>query len=434
MKDDISQIKTKLEGHQMSPSADSWAKIQSELREPKQQKMLLWKQWFAIAASLAIPLCFAIFLWFSKEEPHLPNERISKNIKIESPMEEQKPLPIEENPSAVPIKKIVKKRRATTRKTFASHYGNKASTKSKNTPSIDNSKKPLNTIEAKKERNTQQESRKEISKKTKKLNFKEPTNKKYIENKALQNKIISEPERKKPLSLRISTYAGISNLNASNLITENLDSFEKSNKSSFSYGAIASLNISNKLTIRSGIGIVNIKQETLDVPLTASISRGTELFEKNIEPYSNLEIKNTYSAPTEGAGAEAISGTNNSFVENISYELQFIEIPLEIEYQVFQAQKFEVATTTGLSALVKNKNELYLKQKDEALGKTTNINSLSLSANLGLKLNYNINENFAINVEPQMKYFMNTITKNNEAKPYTLGVSVGLSWNLNLRP
>src|SRR5690606_268951 len=108
----------------------------------------------------------------------------------------------------------------------------------------------------------------------------------------------------------------------------------------------------------------------------------------------------------------------DKMAKDISHELQFIEVPLEIEYNLTKNNKLNFAATGGMSTLFLNKNEVLLKDQNAVFAESTNMKSVSFSANAGMKLDYAISPKVSVNVEPQMRYMINTVTANSELQPF----------------
>jgi len=64
------------------------------------------------------------------------------------------------------------------------------------------------------------------------------------------------------------------------------------------------------------------------------------------------------------------------------------------------------------------------------IGKTKDMESVAYSGSLGLGLKYGLSKRFYLNVEPRIKYYLNSLNSNSSVsyKPYTIGVYTGLSY------
>lgn len=415
-------IKEQLQKHQIEPPKMSWNYIYVGLKEEsKEQGMLVpWRKKLFFAASIALPFFISLgILWFLSTTDNFPSTAPSSQLtSIYTPVHTKHELEKHSKKEiGLPMDKTHKEKKSTQKNQKKLIVANKKD-------------------EEKSEReNTNISTRQE--EKQKKNAFDSIRNRKISpKQKTFENQFVGKlhkKTKKQKRDITISPYTGISTLtpfkNAS-LITTAMNSLENNNKIAMVYGSTASIKINDKLRLRSGIGVINIKQETLQVPL-AMTSATTEAEKKfNIAPKVNLNadlLTATYATQEGRKKNEILEG--RTLHQTLSYELQFIEIPLEMEYSILQKDKFRIATISGLSTLFRNKNTIYIDGKQE-FAESTNINKISVAANIGVKFNYQLNPKLSLNLEPQMKYLLNTVTNNNKITPYTLGVNVGLSWSL----
>jgi hypothetical protein len=64
------------------------------------------------------------------------------------------------------------------------------------------------------------------------------------------------------------------------------------------------------------------------------------------------------------------------------------------------------------------------------IGSTKDMEALNYSGTLGVGLKYGLSKRFYLNVEPRIKYYLNSLNSNSAVtyKPYTVGVFTGLSY------
>jgi len=205
----------------------------------------------------------------------------------------------------------------------------------------------------------------------------------------------------------------------------------KSGEVNMSYGVSASYAINDKINVRVGVNNVKLGYNTHDV---------FDASDMEMNPIKSVAIKNididktpaelAYVTVAGMSFAQVPEPLSNDFNASINQELGFLEIPLEIQYKITNT-KLGVNAIGGFSALFLNTNEIYstLDGNSTLIGKATNINNLSYSANLGLGFNYKVSNNININLEPMFKYQLNTF-KNTSGnfKPYFIGVYSGLSF------
>ena len=116
-----------------------------------------------------------------------------------------------------------------------------------------------------------------------------------------------------------------------------------------------------------------------------------------------------------------------NFIQNFDY----IEIPLYLRYTLIDA-KFDVVMLGGFSSNVLVGNQIFVEDSSgkSLVGKTKDMEALNYSGTLGLGIKYELSNRLFLNVEPRMKYYLNSLNSNSEVtyKPYTIGVFTGLSY------
>lgn len=205
----------------------------------------------------------------------------------------------------------------------------------------------------------------------------------------------------------------------------------KSGKVNMSYGVSASYAINEKINVRVGVNSVRLGYNTLDV------FNASDMEMSPIKPIAvrNIEIDKTpielaYVTVAGMSFAQVPELLSNEYNASIDQELAFLEIPLEIQYKIINT-KLGISAIGGFSALFLNSNEIYstLNGNSTLIGKATNINNLSYSANLGFGFNYKLSNKLNLNLEPMFKYQLNTFRNTSgNFKPYFIGVYSGLSF------
>lgn len=227
-----------------------------------------------------------------------------------------------------------------------------------------------------------------------------------------------------------------SSLTKGSSIDENIASNSTSNEYSSSYGVKIEYKVSNKWSIQTGIHNVNLNHTTNNVVATIfEPIAGSDPF-SNIQSVSNklvilTPINNSASLISiqddiNLEDSNKILTANGKLTQNVGY----IEIPLEVKYTLIE-KKIDVQISGGFSTLLLNKNELVLDNNTNSflLGKATNINNTSFSANLGVDFKYDISKKLFINLSPNFKYQINTFSDNDGGfSPYQIGINTGLNF------
>jgi HAMP domain-containing protein len=178
----------------------------------------------------------------------------------------------------------------------------------------------------------------------------------------------------------------------------------------------------------------------------ASPDRGSEYFNTNVSfDVSNskmimnstagvIEFKGIPSGIVLGTNLEdktlasnAVVVSDARFIQNFEY----IEIPLYLRYTLIDS-KFDVEMVGGFSSnlLVGNQTFMESSAGKSEIGTTKDMESMSYSGTLGVGLKYGLSKRIYLNVEPRVKYYLNSLNSNSSVtyKPYTIGVFTGLSY------
>ena len=196
-----------------------------------------------------------------------------------------------------------------------------------------------------------------------------------------------------------------------------------------SYGIKGAYAINKKLTIRAGVNKVNLGYSTNNVdaftrPTASASSRELQ----------NVNVSDSTSTYLSANNISFATGPEVLFLKeqgSISQQLGFIEVPIELEYNVLDT-KIGVNLIGGFSTLFLSDNDVYSVENNgnkTRLGEASNINDMSYSANFGIGINYNISKQLRFNLEPTFKYQINTFNDTSgNFQPFFIGVYTGLSF------
>ncbi len=158
---------------------------------------------------------------------------------------------------------------------------------------------------------------------------------------------------------------------------------------------------SNRMTMNSVAGVIELNK----VP--SGMVLGTSLEEKTL------------------ASSVIVSQTN--FIQNFDY----IEIPVYLRYTLIDS-RFDLTMLGGLSSNVLVGNQIFVEDGygKSLVGKTKDMETLNYSGTLGLGFRYGLSKHISLNIEPRIKYFLNSLNSNSSVsyRPYTIGVFTGLSY------
>jgi hypothetical protein len=124
------------------------------------------------------------------------------------------------------------------------------------------------------------------------------------------------------------------------------------------------------------------------------------------------------------------SGTNMALPGEINQQFGFIEVPLEIEYNLVD-RKIGINLIAGGSSLFLDENSIKVNTNNQntRIGEANNINKVSFSTNVGVGLDYKLTDSFQLNLEPIFKYQLDTFDDAPGVRPFYFGVYSGISFN-----
>jgi hypothetical protein len=206
-------------------------------------------------------------------------------------------------------------------------------------------------------------------------------------------------------------------------LDSNLDGSTKGDKS-ISYGVKFSYKINNKWSFQSGIHLQEMQYSNTNIAVVVS---NTEVSNINFNSGNQFVLNSTTRASFD---ASSLTLNTVSFNGNMRQNFGYIEIPLEIKYNLFETSKIETQIVTGFSSLFLNKNEVLLNTANsQNTGEANNLNNLNFSGNLGIDFSYFFNKNWSLQLNPMFKTQLNTYTKNsNGFQPYFIAVYTGINY------
>jgi hypothetical protein len=223
-------------------------------------------------------------------------------------------------------------------------------------------------------------------------------------------------------------------------IDSQFNSNSKTGELNMSYGISASYAVTKKLSIRSGVNRVNLGYNTNNVIVFQSVGVSKSSALQNVDTSTNnssldalIGSGNAESLSIiSGNGLSAKGGSPESFSSNtsINQALGYIEVPLEIKYNLLD-KKVGINVISGFSSFFLSDNKIYSESDSGSrtfLGEATNLNKVSYSANFGLGLNSQVSKKIDLNLEPMFKYQMNTFNNTSgDFQPFFIGVYSGFA-------
>jgi hypothetical protein len=231
--------------------------------------------------------------------------------------------------------------------------------------------------------------------------------------------------------VRISTFAApvfYKNIGGGNELSSQFANNPSSSEVTFSYGIKLAYEISDKIRVRTGVSKINISNNIGDISYSpAALASSFENIRSNTE---NIQIRDN-AGPNSSFASESNRNALTSSIftpGEINQQFGFIEIPLEIEYALIN-KRFGLNLIGGGSSLFLDQNrvDLVSGNSNTRLGEAANINNTSFSTNIGLGMDYKLNDRFSFSLEPIFKYQLNTFNNVDNVQPVNFGIYSGIN-------
>ena len=209
-------------------------------------------------------------------------------------------------------------------------------------------------------------------------------------------------------------------------IDDQLSDYEKKSDNSLSFGVGIRYAVSNKIVVRTGINKLVVGYNTSNVLYSTGLTANNL---RNIEYFSNNAVK-FVNERNYGLLTTTEKDIQSTSTGNLNQKMGYYELPMEVSYAIFD-KKFGVNLIGGFSTLFLNENSISLvsSQSNIELGEAKNLNQVHFSTNVGLGFKYQFTKSFQINVEPMVKYQLNTFSNNSgDFKPLFIGLYSGISY------
>ena len=207
----------------------------------------------------------------------------------------------------------------------------------------------------------------------------------------------------------------------------------KSGNINLSYGLAVAYDLGKRLKIRSGINKIDYGYETNEVAFSSSISQSSVAIINNIDFSESsktivLESKRTNSSSLSDAVTNGFSQESLSRDGNISQQIGYLEVPLELNYLLID-KKVGVNLIGGVSSLFLIDNSVAIQSNNlvTEIGEANNVNSVNFSTNLGVGFSYTFTPKIQLSLEPVFKYQLNTFSNTSgNFNPYSVGIYSGV--------
>jgi len=208
----------------------------------------------------------------------------------------------------------------------------------------------------------------------------------------------------------------------------------KSGELNMSYGLSVAYNVTDKLSIRTGVNKVDFGYDTNEVEFSPSLQGSLSSRLNNVN-YSESAENVVVASKRQNSFAFADKSTDviaNDISRNgvIAQEFGYIEVPIELDYSIIE-NRFGVNFIGGVSTLFLTNNSVMINDTNETieLGEANNLNNVNFSTNIGFGLNYKFTQKIRLNVEPVFKYQLGTFSDiSGSFRPFSVGVYSGLNY------
>lgn len=201
----------------------------------------------------------------------------------------------------------------------------------------------------------------------------------------------------------------------------------KSAERNLSYGVGIQYALNKKVKIRSGVNKLALDYNTKNIVYSTGLM-SNNIPNINFTGVQGIEIKNENSLETLILFERDLQQTTAG---KISQQMGYIEVPMELSYALID-KKWGINLIGGFSTLFLNQNKIAIvgEQGRIQLGEANNLNSVHFSSNVGFGFTYQIKSSLRFNLEPMIKYQLNTFSQNNSSfKPAFVGLYSGVSFN-----
>jgi len=216
---------------------------------------------------------------------------------------------------------------------------------------------------------------------------------------------------------------------------------------SYSGGLALSYKISKRLSIQSGVYYSSIGKELSGISTYSGFkdhfyTKGSPNFEV-LTSNGLVHTENNDVFLADRMGSDRITTDYNNdvfdpekaslkYIDNSLHQnFSFLELPVILRYKIID-KTLDFNIIGGISSNLLVNNSVYASAEDGKLpvGKTEGMNILTFSSSLGMGMEYNISNNFSLNLEPTFRYYINPFNdiSSSGIHPYSFGVFSGISY------
>lgn len=211
---------------------------------------------------------------------------------------------------------------------------------------------------------------------------------------------------------------------------------EKTYENNISFGVGVNYAVSKKIKIRTGINKFSLGYNTNNVGFYTSKAAAQTLDNVTVNtPVTGQNITFVDNNITSIPPKDEVSLTGVPEIitvekGTINQKMGFYEVPLELSYALID-KRFGINLIGGISTLFLNENKIATLTQTSKIetGKADNLNNIHFSTNVGLGFKYNLIKSIQINIDPMLKYQINTFSNDvGGFKPYFFGIYSGINY------
>lgn len=422
----------RLKDLEMNPSTGLWNKIERSLiAQNKSKKGFIWF-WTGTGSIAALFLIGFLIFKSTPESKYLQaknaedtadiknittiKEALTQNISIKKTK-----INALENKNFVSVKDKI-----SYKKTIVKPLKTKKETSIKNqikTIKKENFIRQLNTPVLKNKKDEIKEKQSKLKKNVPIYNVGKTIKKDLLAEIEASKEVVNNKFVKKHWSIAPSLAQYFSNTFSNNSsIDPRLDNSKKSGGFTTSFGVNVAYQASRKIKIKTGIHKVDLQQTNVsNLIASADISA---ISSNSVDRQIQADALGSISVPRNSENQQ-LSDVSGIFRQDISY----IEIPIELSFNLYQTNQLHFNFLGGFSTLFLTENNLQITRQGVLFsnGKSSNLNTLNFSFNLGTDVEYHFSNQWFFNISPTLKIQTQTFNKFNN-KPYLIGVSTGINY------
>jgi hypothetical protein len=232
------------------------------------------------------------------------------------------------------------------------------------------------------------------------------------------------------------------NLNSTNDLLRQVETNE-SPVLSYTGGLSISYRMTGRLSVQTGLYYSSLGREVKGVSSYsgftpyASSKSGVIFGVETTSGTVNSTNRDIYLADAESNRIDGIYSADNfdpdksdlvPFGNRLRQSFEYLQVPLILRYRLIDRKiAFNILGGMSYNFLVGNQtwamNEEGLKI---LLGSTDGVDNVLFSSSLGMSMQYNLSDKLSINLEPELRYYLNTGGDLGSGNPYTFGVFSGM--------